>query len=733
MDEKEETILTGYPNVITYECSKKIIEQMESSIGKIKIGKTQGTCFFSKIPFPDKNNMLPVFITSNHIIKNELLYRNDQQITFKIKQCKNFRTLNLNNRMKYTNEIYDIAIIEIKEEDEIKNYLELDDIIIDDILNNDNSNVEYIDKTIYIIQYPKGELSVSYGVLNKIPDDKNHDFIHQCSTEEGSSGSPILNLKNKIVGVHKLGSYKKYNKGTFLNYPIYEFIKSNYKINISHNGKNEVSLINYSNFINVPYGSQYLQNLAGIYNINNQNIIQNQNMDINPKNIAMKNQNDRLNVNAYNINCSQRITNSQIINKDINASNEHYFVIKNIPNIEHMQNEIMNQSNNLPSYEQNINLIDNIPKSVFNKNFQKQNSSIKKISPKNSGNFGACTPKSPPLIIKSNEEKITNYIKSDFSFKENEKKNHKIGKGFKLYEQISKSGLNENGSEKTNQDATLVHINVGNIQGFNLFGILDGNGPHGHFVSKFCKEYFITTMDEYANQCKKEGIDTPEGIYNVLKKSNFKFIIETFRIADLEMVKHNTEFDHDFSGTTCNLVFQFDKNLICFNVGDSRAILIYDSDGSNNNQGIFNLSHDHLPDLPQELERILKSGGIVEKLIDQFGNKVGPYRIFKKGLTYPGLNISRSLGDFHAKDCGVITRPDIIEFKLSKRSKYMVICSHGVWKFLSNEDIKKLGNPFYLKGELGSFCKALVENASQCWESRDIIRDDISVVCIYFC
>ena len=36
--------------------------------------------------------------------------------------------------MKYTNEEYDITIIEIKKEDNINNYLELDDILINDII-----------------------------------------------------------------------------------------------------------------------------------------------------------------------------------------------------------------------------------------------------------------------------------------------------------------------------------------------------------------------------------------------------------------------------------------------------------------------------------------------------------------------------------------------------------------------------------------------------------------------
>ena len=75
MEDNKENMLQGYPNIISYECTKKIKEQMEKNICKINIGKSQGTGFFCKIPFPDLNNMLPVLITNNHIINNELLYK----------------------------------------------------------------------------------------------------------------------------------------------------------------------------------------------------------------------------------------------------------------------------------------------------------------------------------------------------------------------------------------------------------------------------------------------------------------------------------------------------------------------------------------------------------------------------------------------------------------------------------------------------------------------------------
>ena len=54
MEADDEKILTGYPNILSYECTKKILTQMEKYICKIKIGNEQGTGFFCKIPFPVK-------------------------------------------------------------------------------------------------------------------------------------------------------------------------------------------------------------------------------------------------------------------------------------------------------------------------------------------------------------------------------------------------------------------------------------------------------------------------------------------------------------------------------------------------------------------------------------------------------------------------------------------------------------------------------------------------------
>ena len=240
---RKESLLNRYPNVISYECTKKIIEQMEKFICKIKIGETIGTAFFCEIPFPNKNNMLPVLISNNHTINRDFLFNNGSELEIHIKEKENIIKLNLDKRMKYTNEEYDITIIELKENDEIENYLELDDIIIDDIINNNNKNKEFIDKTIYIIQYPESELSVSYGLLDNIYADKNYNFIHKCSTKNGSSGSPIMNMSNKIIGVHKEGYKDEYNIGSFLNEAIKEFIQQFYYHKDISDNKNDKNII----------------------------------------------------------------------------------------------------------------------------------------------------------------------------------------------------------------------------------------------------------------------------------------------------------------------------------------------------------------------------------------------------------------------------------------------------------------------------------------------------------
>jgi serine/threonine protein phosphatase PrpC len=238
-------------------------------------------------------------------------------------------------------------------------------------------------------------------------------------------------------------------------------------------------------------------------------------------------------------------------------------------------------------------------------------------------------------------------------------------------------------------------------------------------------------MEMYAYECIIRNILTPEQIYNQIKNKFINYIIDCFKSADIDMTKQSS-FDYYSSGTTCNLVIQLNKNLICANVGNSRGIIIYDTNG-HTNRGIYQISTDHIPELPQEKQRIYNKGGMVDRFTDKSGRKYGHYRIYKKGQATPGIHISRALGDFDAKGCGVINVPDIKEYHLNNNSKYMVICSDGIWEVLTNEYVRDLGNIYYKKGQVDHFCYDLVQIAMNNWKSQfPNYMDDIAVVCVYF-
>ena len=219
-EKEKEKLLKSHPDPISYECTKTILEQMKKNICKLKISDGgRGTGFFCKIPFPDKEHLLPVLITNNHVINEIILKKENETIELEFECDKKSKYLNnLGERKKYTNKIIDVTFIEIKDIDEINDFLELDENLSEIGLGN-----KYNKTSIYIPQYPEEKLSVSYGIINSLID---NDFTHLCSTKKGSSGSPVLNISNnKIIGVHKEFSPFEYNVGLFLDKPIKLFFE----------------------------------------------------------------------------------------------------------------------------------------------------------------------------------------------------------------------------------------------------------------------------------------------------------------------------------------------------------------------------------------------------------------------------------------------------------------------------------------------------------------------------
>jgi V8-like Glu-specific endopeptidase len=217
---KKEKKIRNSPEPVNIAGTKAILEQMINCICKIKIREASGTGFFCKIPL-GKNESLNVLMTNYHIL-DEKYYEDNKEIHLLLNDEKEAFAIDLlTERKTYFNKEYDITIIELKEEDGIKNFLELDD-----NLFQEKEKVFYEDKSIYVLQYPYGRNAcVSYGLLINI---EKNDIKHTCSTENGSSGSPILNLENnKVIAIHKGAGLSdfNFNKGTFLKYPLNNFME----------------------------------------------------------------------------------------------------------------------------------------------------------------------------------------------------------------------------------------------------------------------------------------------------------------------------------------------------------------------------------------------------------------------------------------------------------------------------------------------------------------------------
>ena len=292
---------------------------------------------------------------------------------------------------------------------------------------------------------------------------------------------------------------------------------------------------------------------------------------------------------------------------------------------------------------------------------------------------------------------------------------------------ISISGENDEGNKKINQDSFIIKRNINGILNFNIFGVLDGHGEHGHYASQFVSRFIFNSIK---NNPIIKKCSSAEEIYEKITSNDYKLIENIFLDADVQITKE--KFDYRTSGTTCVIIIQLNQKIICANAGDSRAIIVYNNGKDLLKESkIFPLSHDFKPDLPEERKRIYEYGGIVRRAFDDI-DEDGPYRVYMRGEDFPGLAMSRSIGDIDSKKIGVIPNPEFIEYNISEETKYMIICSDGIWEFMSNKKVMEIANEYYLNNDSKGLCKCLYETSVKYWNEAQCYLDDITAIAVFF-
>ncbi|KAI9333307.1 phosphatase 2C-like domain-containing protein [Obelidium mucronatum] len=200
-------------------------------------------------------------------------------------------------------------------------------------------------------------------------------------------------------------------------------------------------------------------------------------------------------------------------------------------------------------------------------------------------------------------------------------------------------------------------------------------GSEGHRVSAFVKKIFPEVLIKLRSQLIGQSAEAATALK------------EAFEIVNTRLIE-NEAIDTYMSGTTAVLLLFFhdERRVLIGNVGDSRIMM-----GRKEGDDVvpMQVSTDHTCLHETEVERVKKAGGRIDQMHTEDGHD-GPLRIYKGTLPYPGLVVTRSLGDTCATKLGVLAEPEVIERELSKKDIFFVLASDGLWDGLDMVEVVRL-------------------------------------------
>ena len=210
----------------------------------------------------------------------------------------------------------------------------------------------------------------------------------------------------------------------------------------------------------------------------------------------------------------------------------------------------------------------------------------------------------------------------------------------------------------------------------NLFGIFDGHG--GTDVVKYIKDRL------------------PLIIKQSLSSSMKTTLTNAFTQIDNEL----RFYDSEHTGSTATIIIIQNNTIHCANVGDSHAYLL-------TKNKYTKLTTEHKCTDENEAKRITQQGGTIQK-----------------GRVNGQLVLSRTLGDLHVKQHGVIALPSISVNTITNDVTFCVIASDGVWDVIDGNYLLTMSKAYVHAGE---FAKKIVDSAIERGS-----KDNVSCVVVGF-
>ena len=303
------------------------------------------------------------------------------------------------------------------------------------------------------------------------------------------------------------------------------------------------------------------------------------------------------------------------------------------------------------------------------------------------------------------------------------------------YVYVSQRGYYPQSLNKPNQDSYLICENMCGDENCHLFGVFDGHGEYGDYVSHYAADHTPQNLEKEMRKCG--------GVSSFEKETMEKMYSKAFTTTNKALHK-SSGIDDSLSGTTAITVVVSGDVVYVANVGDSRAII-----GSSTQDGIVKfspLSSDQTPFRKDERERLKKKGAIImtldqiegtEPQHENWGAETGenidesgdPPRVWDQTLERPGCAFTRSIGDNVAEQVGVFAEPEILTWKIAANDKYIVIASDGVFEFLTSQAVIDMieQNKGSEKGLLDA-AKKIVSESYNLWLTYDDRTDDITII-----
>lgn len=260
--------------------------------------------------------------------------------------------------------------------------------------------------------------------------------------------------------------------------------------------------------------------------------------------------------------------------------------------------------------------------------------------------------------------------------------------------------------ESPNQDDFCIF----RADGVTVIGVFDGHGPYGADVSGFVQQ----ALPRCFVQDAEFAVD-PQ-----------KAMMAAFPAAHRQCTdaQNQLNFDCSLSGTTATLAMLRNGNFYVSHVGDSRAVLARQQGAALMAE---DLTEDHRPTVEGERRRIQAAGGQVRRLDGDI-----PHRVFLTGKMYPGLAMTRSIGDTVGVTAGVTSTPDVSYLKVQEDWRFVLICSDGIWEFITSQEAVDIVARFP-QSDVQKAAESLSSEAWNRWiqEEGDVV-DDITVVIMWF-